>query len=75
MAEIARICKEAAKQEPERHFASPAAIVEEIMLTRGEKLATLEAAASQHPASTGCHERGHAFAWLFERVRSPVAGY
>ena len=42
MAEIARICKEAAKQEPERHFANPAAIVEEVMLTRGEKLATLE---------------------------------
>lgn len=42
MVEIARICKEAAKQEPERHFATPAALVDEIMLTRGEKLATLE---------------------------------
>ena len=42
MPEIARLAKDAAKLNPEQHFPSPGAIVGEVMLTRGEKLATLE---------------------------------
>lgn len=42
MPELGRLNIEAAKQQPERHFESPMKIVDEIMLTTGEKLATLE---------------------------------
>jgi hypothetical protein len=42
MPEIARLNTDAAKLNPERHFASPRDIVTELMLTRGEKIATLE---------------------------------
>ncbi|MGD9894958.1 MAG: hypothetical protein AB7U18_27050 [Dehalococcoidia bacterium] len=42
MAKIGQLNVEAARLDPERHFASPLDIVSEPMLTRGEKLATLE---------------------------------
>ena len=42
MAEIGHLNIEGAKANPDEHFSSPLDIVEEIMLTRGEKLATLE---------------------------------
>jgi hypothetical protein len=42
MAEIARLNTEVAKANPERVFSSPLNIVDELMLTRGEKIATLE---------------------------------
>jgi hypothetical protein len=42
MAKIGQLNVEAARLDPERHFASPLDIVTEPMLTRGEKLATLE---------------------------------
>jgi hypothetical protein len=42
MSEIARLDTAAAKQQPERLFANPRAVVDEVLLTRGEKLAALE---------------------------------
>ncbi len=42
MSEIARLNVEAAKHDPAQFFASPKDIVGEVMLTRGEKIATLE---------------------------------
>jgi hypothetical protein len=42
MAEIARLNTDSAKLNPERHFASPQALVDEVLLTRGEKIAALE---------------------------------
>ena len=42
MSEIARLNKDAAKLNPEQHFGAPGDIVAEVMLTRGEKIATLE---------------------------------
>lgn len=42
MSEIARLNVEAAKHDPAQFFASPHDIVGEVMLTRGEKIATLE---------------------------------
>jgi hypothetical protein len=42
MAEIARLSRSVAKQNPGQAFDSPAAIVAEVMLTRGEKLGALE---------------------------------
>jgi hypothetical protein len=42
MAEIARLSRSAAKENPGEIFGTPAALVAEIMLTRGEKLAALE---------------------------------
>ena len=42
MSEIGQLNTQAAKQDPERFFQSPLRLVDEIMLTRGEKLATLE---------------------------------
>lgn len=42
MPEIARLNTDAAKLNPERHFGAPGDIVGEVMLTRGEKIATLE---------------------------------
>lgn len=42
MSEIARITRSTAKQNPGQAFTSPAEIVGEIMLTRGEKLGALE---------------------------------
>ena len=42
MTEIARLSRSAAKENPGQAFANPAALVEEVMLTRGEKLGALE---------------------------------
>ncbi|MEZ5817357.1 MAG: hypothetical protein R3D44_09770 [Hyphomicrobiaceae bacterium] len=42
MAEIARLSRSAAKANPGQTFAHPAALVAEVMLTRGEKLGALE---------------------------------
>ena len=42
MAEIARLSRSVAKQNPGEAFESPAALVAEVMLTRGEKLGALE---------------------------------
>jgi hypothetical protein len=42
MSTIGQLNISAAKVDPARHFADPAAIVTTVMLTRGEKLATLE---------------------------------
>lgn len=42
MGEIGRIRPEVAKFNPERVFAGPLSVVDEVMLTRGEKIATLE---------------------------------
>jgi hypothetical protein len=42
MPEIARLDRNGAKHDPRQFFASPYDIVGEQMLTRGEKLATLE---------------------------------
>ncbi len=42
MAEIARLNTAVAKSNPERVFETPCRIVDEVMLTRGEKIATLE---------------------------------
>jgi hypothetical protein len=42
MGEIGRIKPETAKFSPERVFAGPLSVVDEVMLTRGEKIATLE---------------------------------
>lgn len=42
MPEIARRNTEAAKEQPERQFASPQELVDEVLLTRGQKLAALE---------------------------------
>lgn len=42
MTQIAHINRDAAKQDPGAVFANPQALVDEIMLTRGEKLATLD---------------------------------
>jgi|LNFM01.1.fsa_nt_gb hypothetical protein len=42
MAEIARLSRSVAKQNPGQAFDSPAALVAEVMLTRGEKLGALE---------------------------------
>lgn len=42
MSEIARLNVEAAKHDPAQFFSSPRDIVDEVMLTRGEKIATLE---------------------------------
>lgn len=42
MPEIARLNTDAAKLNPECHFGAPSDIVGEVMLTRGEKIATLE---------------------------------
>ena len=42
MAEIARLQRDSAKHDPRQHFDSPHEIVAEMMLTRGEKLATLD---------------------------------
>lgn len=42
MSKIGRLCTEAAKSDPHRHFAVPRDVIGEVMLTRGEKLATLE---------------------------------
>jgi len=48
-----------AKQDPARSFATPFALAEEKLLTRGEKIATLNRwrqtiLASQHGATEGC---------------------
>lgn len=42
MSQVARLSTSEAKSNPERFFALPGDLVEEVMLTRGEKLATLE---------------------------------
>lgn len=42
MAEIARLQRDDAKHDPRQFFDSPDDIVAEMMLTRGEKLATLD---------------------------------
>jgi hypothetical protein len=42
MSQVARLVTSEAKINPERFFALPGDLVEEVMLTRGEKLATLE---------------------------------
>ncbi len=42
MPEIARLSRSAAKENPGQAFDSPAALVAEVMLTRGEKLGALE---------------------------------
>ena len=42
MAEIARLSRSAAKENPAEVFESPAALVAEVMLTRGEKIGALE---------------------------------
>jgi hypothetical protein len=42
MVQIARLSRSAAKENPGQTFACPAAVVAEIMLTRGEKIAALE---------------------------------
>lgn len=42
MAEIARLSRSVAKQNPGQAFDSPSALVAEVMLTRGEKLGALE---------------------------------
>jgi hypothetical protein len=41
MGEVAALNREAAKQRPESVFESPLDIVNEVLLTKGEKLATL----------------------------------
>ena len=41
MSQVARLATSEAKSNPERFFALPGDLVDEIMLTRGEKLATL----------------------------------
>jgi hypothetical protein len=42
MTELGALNREVAKQLPERAFETPLAIVNEVLLTKGEKLATLE---------------------------------
>lgn len=42
MAQVARLVTSEAKSNPERFFALPSDLIGEVMLTRGEKLATLE---------------------------------
>lgn len=42
MSQVARLSTSEAKANPERFFALPGDLVDEVMLTRGEKLATLE---------------------------------
>ncbi len=42
MTEIARLSRSAAKENPGEVFESPAAVVAEVMLTRGEKIGALE---------------------------------
>jgi hypothetical protein len=41
MSEVAALNRDVAKQQPESVFASPLDIVNEVLLTKGEKLATL----------------------------------
>lgn len=42
MSQVARLSTSEAKSNPERFFALPGDLVEEVMLTRGEKIATLD---------------------------------
>ena len=42
MSEVGHLNTEAAKMDPARFFAAPMDLVDEIMLSRGEKMATLE---------------------------------
>lgn len=42
MAEIGRLERETAKHDPRQVFSSPSELAVEVMLTRGEKLATLD---------------------------------
>ena len=42
MTEVAALNRDSAKQHPENVFANPLEIVDEILLTRGEKLGTLK---------------------------------
>ncbi|MDO9383934.1 MAG: hypothetical protein Q7T86_13845 [Hyphomicrobiaceae bacterium] len=42
MSQVARLVTSEAKSNPERFFSLPGDLVDEVMLTRGEKLATLE---------------------------------
>lgn len=42
MSQVGRLVTSEAKSNPERFFALPGDLVDEVMLTRGEKLATLE---------------------------------
>ena len=42
MSQVARLVTSEAKSNPERFFSLPSDLVEEVMLTRGEKLATLD---------------------------------
>jgi hypothetical protein len=42
MVQIGHLNIEGAKAHPEAHFSSPQDLVEEVLLTRGEKLATLQ---------------------------------
>jgi hypothetical protein len=42
MSTIGQLNVAGAKADPARHFANPAAVVDTVMLTRGEKIATLE---------------------------------
>jgi hypothetical protein len=42
MSKIGRLCTKEAKFNPASHFALPRDVLGEVMLTRGEKLATLE---------------------------------
>lgn len=42
MSEIARLQRDVAKHDPRRLFSSPRDLVADVMLTRGEKIATLD---------------------------------
>ncbi|MEZ5850411.1 MAG: hypothetical protein R3D68_07155 [Hyphomicrobiaceae bacterium] len=42
MSQIARLPRDAAKYNPAAVFASPQEVVDEVLMTRGEKMATLE---------------------------------
>jgi hypothetical protein len=74
MPEVGRITPSLAKYNPEATFDSPSEIVAHVMMTRGEKVATLgrwRASVLQrmHAASEGMHTRGMS-AELADRLAS-----
>jgi hypothetical protein len=88
LADIKPFNRDAAKQQPERWFAGPMDIVGHQLLTRGEKLATLDRwrlnlLSELAAASEGMHTRGHSADQLAilnsieearSRLRDPASG-
>lgn len=84
LAETKPFNRDAAKQQPESWFANPSDIVDHPLLTRGEKLATLERwrlnlLSELAATNEGMHTRGHSAGQLatlngIEEARSLLRG-